>query len=140
MLRNFQIFELWYNESAGDGGRHDFPHVPAPGAGRDPAGVLPEGLRALPADAQVRQVPQPRGRLGAQGPQALLPMARLCVRQVHPDRRKAEGDGSSGRAEEAAGPGGERGQGAGAAVSVPVGGRRTGGNGVRGAATDGQSQ
>lgn len=88
----------------------------------------------------MRQVPEPRGSFGAEGPQALLPMEGLCVRQVHADRRETEGHGGPGGFEAAAGPGGERGQGAGVAVSLPVGGRRAAGSDVRGAATDAQRQ
>lgn len=69
---------------------------------------------------------EPRRGLRAQGPQALLPLEGLRVRQVHPDRGEAAGDGRAGGAQEAAGPGGERGPGA--APPLPAG-ERGGGRG-----------
>lgn len=84
--------------------------VAARRAGRAAAGrVLPARLRALPAHAQVRALSQPRRRVGAQGPQALLPLAGLRVRQVHAHCGTAARDGGAGGAAQAAGTGGERG-------------------------------
>lgn len=77
----------------------------------------------------MRAVPQPRRRLGAQGPQALLSLAGLCLCQVHPDRGAAASDGGPGGAEEAAGSGGERGPRAG--PHVPGASRATGPPGPR---------
>lgn len=55
------------------------------------------GLR-LPTDAQVRPLSQPRRRIGAQGPQALLPLAGLRLCQVHSDRRAPARHGCPGGA------------------------------------------
>lgn len=66
------------------------------------------GLR-LPADPQVRPLPQPRRRVSTQGPQAFLPLAGLRVCQVHPDRRAPARHGRPGGAAQAAGPGRKRG-------------------------------
>ena len=64
----------------------------------------------------MRSLPEPRRGVRAQGPQALLPLEGLHVRQVHPDRRTPARHGGAGGAEAAAGAGGERGPRAAAAV------------------------
>ena len=49
-------------------------------------------------------------RLGPEGAQALLPMARLPLRQMYSHCRAAAGYGGAGRPSKAAGTGGGRGQ------------------------------
>jgi hypothetical protein len=115
----FQISTFFFfpgprqHEPPGQRRRHVLPDVPAPGAGRHPARLFLAGLRALPAHPEVRPLSQPRRRVGAQGTQEILSMARLQLRQVHPDRRATEGDGGPSRPPEATSPRGERGQRAG---------------------------
>uniref|UniRef100_A0A2K5TKG6 Doublesex and mab-3 related transcription factor 3 n=1 Tax=Macaca fascicularis TaxID=9541 RepID=A0A2K5TKG6_MACFA len=55
------------------------------------------------AHAQVRALPQPRRTVLAQGPQALLPLQGLHLREVHPHNRAAAGHGCAGGAAPAAG-------------------------------------
>ncbi len=81
--------------------------VAVPDRTRRPVESLPARLGPLPADTQVRALPQPRRGVGAQGPQTLLSLAWLYVRQVHADRRAAAGDGGAGRAAQATGAGGK---------------------------------
>lgn len=56
------------------------------------------GLREqeVPAAAQVRAMQEPRLRVAAQGPQALLHVAGLPVQEVQPDRRETARDGRAG--------------------------------------------
>lgn len=70
----------------------------------------------VPAHPEVCPLQEPRRGVRAQRPQALLPLEGLYVRQVHPDRREAAGDGGAGGAAAAAGAGRERSPGAAAAL------------------------
>ena len=58
---------------------------------------------ASPADPQVRAVQEPRGAVVAEGPQALLPLQGLHLREVHPHHRAAARHGRAGGAPPAAG-------------------------------------
>lgn len=91
--------DLSHNELAFGCG-HVSTHVPTRSF---PTGVFLEGERAVPADPQMRQVSEPWCRLGPQRPQTVLPVERLCLRQVHFDCGKAACYGRAGGAEEAAG-------------------------------------
>jgi hypothetical protein len=44
----------------------------------------------------VREMPQPRRGVSPEGPQAVLPVAGLRLRQVHPHRGTAAGNGRAG--------------------------------------------
>lgn len=91
--------------------------LPAAPAAPLPARVQPGAGARVPAHPEVRQVQEPRRGVGAEGPQALLPLAGLRVRKVHADRGEAARHGRAGGAAAAAGSGGERG--AGPAPAVP---------------------
>uniref|UniRef100_A0A8C0RWB7 DMA domain-containing protein n=1 Tax=Canis lupus familiaris TaxID=9615 RepID=A0A8C0RWB7_CANLF len=79
---------------------HERLRLPLPVHGR-PGVAAAAG--ALAAHAQVRALPQPRRAVLAQGPQALLPLQGLHLREVHPHHRAAAGHGRAGGAAPAAG-------------------------------------
>jgi hypothetical protein len=85
---------------AGGSPGHERLRLPLPVHGR-PGVAAAAG--ALAAHAQVRALPEPRGAVLAQGPQALLSLQGLHLREVHPDHRAAAGDGGAGGAAQAAG-------------------------------------
>ena len=58
---------------------------------------------ASAADPQVCAVQEPRGAVVAQGPQTLLPLQGLHLREVHPHHRAAARHGGAGGAPPAAG-------------------------------------
>lgn len=80
------------------------------------AAAVVAGCGEVPADPQVRALPQPRSGVCAQGPQALLPLEGLPVRQVHAHRRAPARHGGAGGAAQATGAGRERG----ARVTAPL--------------------
>lgn len=77
--------------AAGDGGRRGQRR-------RLQLGDVGDGRceQEIPAAAQVRAMQEPRLRVAAQGPQALLHVAGLPVQEVQPDRRETARDGRAG--------------------------------------------
>ena len=67
-------------------------------ASRATSRVLPScQCREIPKDTEVREMPQPRGCISVEGPQALLSLAGLRVCQMYADRREATCHGCPGK-------------------------------------------
>lgn len=77
---------------------------------------MSRGPEEAEPDPEVRPLPQPRGGVMPEGPQALLPLEGLSVRQLPTGGGEAAGDGGAGGAEEATSYRGEAGESVGEAV------------------------
>lgn len=92
-------------DNSGDESAERRRHVLTSSARRYPSGVLPPGFRTLSENTQVREMSQPRRCVRVEGSQEILPLERLCLRQVYSDRGETEGDGGPSGVEATAGSG-----------------------------------
>ncbi len=93
---------LSHTHTESDGVQQRALLAPLPARGALPAA----GGQEFPAQPEVRALQESRRGFASEGSQALLPLARLRVRQVRVDRGEAARHGGAGGSAEAAGAGG----------------------------------